>query len=244
MQPLTNSFVMKRVLQYLIAIIPIIPACSTINETSKKQMETGIYNVRNYKNNPFYVNVSEDSIMLHPFRKTKAGWITDTSRNSSIALHSSNPRNRQRTKFINRSFDLDVISILFKYRPYTSGFPNQLNTNFNAAEFIGHRTDLYILSYDKDPLNTYRRRINHFAFSIGGFIGLGATQMNPFVTNNNITSEYDGLVITKGIAGLVGVGDFTVGAALGFDNLLDKNRKVWIYENKPWFGFNVGFNIN
>jgi hypothetical protein len=68
--------------------------------------------------------------------------------------------------------------------------------------------------------------------------------MNPFVTNNNITSEYDGLVITKGVAGLVGVGDFTVGAALGFDNLLDKNRKVWIYENKPWFGFNVGFNIN
>jgi hypothetical protein len=68
--------------------------------------------------------------------------------------------------------------------------------------------------------------------------------MNPFVTNNNIQSEYDGVVLTKGLAGLVGVGEFTFGASLGFDNLLDKNRKNWIYENKPWVGFSVGFNIN
>ena len=50
--------------------------------------------------------------------------------------------------------------------------------------------------------------------------------------------------ITKGIAGLIGVGEFTFGAALGFDNLLDKNRKAWIYQDKPWIGFTVGFNIN
>ena len=78
------------------------------------------------------------------------------------------------------------MSILFKYRPYSSGLPNQLNTNFNAPEFIGYRSDLYILSYDKNPLNTCHRRISHFAVSLGGFIGLGATQMNPFVTNINI----------------------------------------------------------
>lgn len=207
-------------------------------------MEAGIYNVNNQNNKRFFVDVREDSISLYPLSKTKAGWIADTTLASVIQLNTSNPNNRQQTKFINRSFDLDVMSILFKYRPYTAGFPNQLNTNFNAAEFIGHRTDLYILSYDKNPLNTYLRRINHFAYSFGGFVGLGATQMNPFVTGNNIQSEYDGVVLTKGLAGLIGVGEFTFGAALGFDNLLDRNRKYWIYQGKSWIGFTVGFNIN
>ena len=235
---------MKQFLQYLVAIVLIIPGCSTISETSKQQMETGIYNVRNYKNNPFYVDVREDSIVLHPLTKTKAGWIADTAQSSTINLNTSNPQNRQQAKFLTHSFDLDVMSILFKYRPYLSGFPNQLNTNFNAAEFVGYRSDLYILSYDKNPLNTYHRRVSHFAFSLGGFIGLGATQMNPFVTNNNIQPEYDNVVITKRIAGLIGVGEFTFGGAVGFDNLMDKNRNTWIYQGKPWLGFTVGFNIN
>ena len=235
---------MKQSLFYLILILLIVPGCSTINETSKHQMETGIYNVTNYNNRRFYVNVKEESLLLHPLTKTKAGWMADTATTSVINLSANNPKDRQQIRFANQSFDLDVMSILLKYRPYTAGFPNQLNTNFNAAEFVGYRTDLYILSYDKNPLNTYIRRINHFAFSIDGFVGLGVTQMNPFVTNNYIPSEYDGIVITKGIAGLIGVGEFTFGAALGFDHLMDKNRKAWIYQGKPWLGFTVGFNIN
>ena len=67
--------------------------------------------------------------------------------------------------------------------------------------------------------------------------------MNPFVTNINIQPEYDGVVITEGIAGLVGVGGFTFGGAVGFDNLMDKNRNTWIYQGKFWLGFTVGFNI-
>jgi hypothetical protein len=207
-------------------------------------MEAGVYNVRNYNNKRYYVDVKDESITLNPIGKTKAGWSTDTSTTSAISLSTNNPKDRQQIKFVNNSFDLDVMSIVFKYRPYTSGFPNQLNTNFNAAEFIGYRSDLYILSYDKNPLNAYHRRINHFAYSFGGFIGLGATQINPWVTNNNVQSEYDGFIMTKGIAALIGVGEFTFGAGLGFDHLLDKNRKVWIYQEKPWLGFTVGLNIN
>lgn len=68
--------------------------------------------------------------------------------------------------------------------------------------------------------------------------------MNPFVTNDYIQSEYDGFIITKGIAGLIGVGEFTFGGAINFDQLMDKNRKAWIYQGKPWLGITVGFNIN
>ncbi len=235
---------MKQALLYILLTALVVSGCNTIKETSKHQMESGVYHVKNYSSKPFYVVVKEDSITMHPARKTKGRWLADPSLTSIIHLKTANPNGRQQTKFVNSSFDLDVMSILFKYRPYTAGFPNQLNTNFNAAEFIGYRSDLYILSFDKDPLGTYHRSINHFAFSFGGFVGLGATPMNPSVTNNFIQSEYDGVVITKGIAGLIGVGEFTFGMGLGLDHLLDKNRKAWIYQRKPWCGFTVGFNIN
>ncbi len=68
--------------------------------------------------------------------------------------------------------------------------------------------------------------------------------MNPFVTNNNVQYEYDGVVLTKGIAGMIGIGNLTFGAAIGLDHLMDKNHKVWTYQAKTWTGFTVGLNLN
>jgi hypothetical protein len=146
--------------------------------------------------------------------------------------------------FNTSSLDLDALTILFKYRPYTAGVPNQLNTNFNGAGYLGYRSDYYLLSYDKNPLNAYQRRMSHFAYSIGLFAGLGATSINHSMTNEQVQSDYDGVVITKGIAGLIGVGNLTFGAAIGLDHLIDRNHTLWIYQGKPWVGFTVGLNIN
>ena len=232
---------MKPFFFYSLVILLFSSGCSAIKETSKHQMETAIYKVKKQQNKHYYAVIEEESITLHPVNKTKAGWVADTATGVIIQLK---PTKGQPTKFITRSFDLDVISILFKYRPYTSGFPGQLNTNFNAAGYLGYRSDVYILSYDKNPLNTYTRSMNHFGYSLGFFGGLGATQMNPFVTNNNIQTEYDGVVLTKGIAGMIGIGDLTFGLAIGLDHLMDKNHKWWIYQAKPWTGFTVGLNLN
>jgi hypothetical protein len=235
---------MKQLWNYILSVLVTIAGCTAVEETSRRPMETGIYKVSSQKSGHYYTIVQEDNLKLFPAKKTKAGWLADTSLSSIIHLHTTNNSERRSIKFTTSSFDLDVMTILFKYRPSTTGFPPQLNTNFNAAEFIGFRTDSYILSYDRTPLNSFEPRTNHFAYSVGGFVGLGATTMNPFVTNNSIQSDYDGVVITKGVAGLIGVGNFTFGATFGFDNLLDDQRKTWIYENKPWVGFTVGFNIN
>jgi hypothetical protein len=48
----------------------------------------------------------------------------------------------------------------------------------------------------------------------------------------------------KGIAGIIGINNFTLGLAVGFDNLLDKNKKVWVYQGKPWLGLAFGLNSN
>jgi hypothetical protein len=86
--------------------------------------------------------------------------------------------------------------------------------------------------------------MNQFGYGLGFFGRLGATQMNHYVTNNNVQSEYDGVVFTKGIAGMIGIGDLTFGVAIGLDHLMDKNNKVWIYQAKVWTGFTVGLNLN
>lgn len=234
---------MKLFLYFIFACFAI-TGCSAIRETSNHQMETGIYKVSNQKQKHYYAVTAEETITLHPATKTKEGWIADTNTSKAIQLLATNSASKKPISFTTRSFDLDVLTILFKYRPAISGFPDQLNTNFNAAGYLGHRSDLYILSYDKDPLNAYQKRMSHFAYSMGVFAGLGSTNMNPFVTNNSVLIEYDGVVITKGAAGMIGIGNLTFGAAIGLDHLVDKNHKVWIYQSKPWFGFTVGLNLN
>ncbi|MGL6268762.1 MAG: hypothetical protein ACRC2O_12600 [Chitinophagaceae bacterium] len=76
------------------------------------------------------------------------------------------------------------------------------------------------------------------------FTGLGNTFMSPTNTNNTLLQEYDGIVWSKGLAGILAINNFTVGLALGFDYLVDKNRSIWIYQNKPWLGLAFGLNLN
>ncbi len=142
------------------------------------------------------------------------------------------------------SFDLDVLSIPFKYRPVARGFPRQLNTAFNGALYAGYRIDQYRLYYRRSPLGEYGRRISHYGYSGGLFAGIGATPMNPWVTNYAIDSEYDGLVVATGAAVIVAINTLSFGAGVGIDHLMDRNRAVWIYRNKPWIGFLFGLNLN
>lgn len=143
------------------------------------------------------------------------------------------------------SLDIDILTALFKVRPQVKNFlPTQLTANFNGNIYVGHRTDIYQIHYKKNPLDIYKRQINHFGFSGGLFLGLGNTAMNSSTTNNLISTEYDGIILQKGIAGIVAVNKLTIGVSIGFDNLLDKNSNTWIYENKPWFGLMLGLNLN
>jgi hypothetical protein len=47
-----------------------------------------------------------------------------------------------------------------------------------------------------------------------------------------------------GLAGFVELNLASFGIALGFDYLMNPDRKVWIYQNKPWLGFMVGIALN
>lgn len=137
-------------------------------------METGLYKVKNKQHKNFYAVVKQDSVLLHPVRKVQTEWVADTLATFTIDLKAINSATDKTISFVNPSFDIAVLTILFKYRPYTSGFSNQLNTNFNAAGYIGYRSDLYILNYKKDPLNKYQSTINHFCLQLWLFSRVGS----------------------------------------------------------------------
>jgi hypothetical protein len=79
---------------------------------------------------------------------------------------------------------------------------------------------------------------------MGVFGGLGSTSITPWTTNNAITEEYNGLVLSRGFALMLGVNDLTVGLGVGWDYLTDRDKNVWIYQNRSWYGLSIGLNLN
>lgn len=124
-------------------------------------------------------------------------------------------------------FDINIMTIPFKIRPAVKGFPLQLNTSFSTALYLGKRKDRLKMGY-----------------GYGILLGMGAVAMNPYVTRQKITDEYDGFVTSAGLAGLYDTKGFNLGLAMGFDHLMDSNRENWIYQHKIWLGLFFGIHLN
>lgn len=219
--------------------------CATIGNSSKYNFASGYYYSRLNSSIPkrYYVVTTSDSIKVYPSDIAKQ--LADTVKSITVLL----PPNKKPLHFSDYSFrtgslDLDVLTILFKYRPSVQGFPNQFNTNFNGAFYAGYRTDNFKLSYKQNPLHIENRNITHYGYSLGGFLGLGTARIDEYVTLNKIDYEYDGAVITGGFAGEFGINKLNFGFTCGFDYLTDKNRHVWINQTKPWLGLSIGLNLN
>jgi hypothetical protein len=226
---------------FLITVLSTLSGCKALEESSKYQFNEGVYKVETPAHSgKAYVIVNEDSVKVYPINAP----VFDSTKFIELALPGKTTKPiTGKHVFITNSFDLDVLTILFKYRPSVRGFPNQFTTHLNGAGYIGYRTDAFKIRYSKKPLY-YKRSIAHYGYSFGGFLGMGATAVNPWVTGGNITDEYDGFVVTKGLALNVAVNDFTFGIGVGWDHLMDSNRKFWIYQGKVWMGITLGLNLN
>ncbi|AKD04796.1 hypothetical protein PKOR_18965 [Pontibacter korlensis] len=166
-----------------------------------------------------YVDVEEASLSLLPV----LGNTLDTTASLDIAVAEVLDKVAPQVyTFSKPSFDLDVLTIPFKYRPGTSGFPQQLSTTFQGAIYVGARKDVFRIGYKPTPAQDLHRSIYHFGYSIGFFTGLGTTSMNQWVTQGAIAYEHVGVTLLNGVAGVVGLYNFTLGLAVGIDHLFDK----------------------
>jgi hypothetical protein len=221
--------------------------CTTTRDTPEYHFSDGYYTTKIYGGGPkkVYVKNEEEIALIYPLTKAGGRFVVDTSLHKQLTmpqLVADSALNGY--TFHKKSFDVDFLTIPFKYRPREKSLPRQFNTNLNGGVYLGYRNDSYLLRYKKNVLGKFERETTHLGLSFGGFVGLGGTAMNPWVTNDQIDMEYDGFVLTKGVASIIGINKVTLGLAVGWDNLLDRNKRVWIYQGNPWVGFAFGFNLN
>lgn len=227
-------------------IISTLYSCAALNNNSSKyNFSDGYYysKLNKNKSSKYYVVTDGDSIKVYP--ESIAKQIADTVKSITLLF----PPHEKPSQFSNytfktQTFDFDILTILFKYRPALKDFPAQLNTNFNGALYTGYRKDIYRLSYQQTPLHMQTRNISHYGYSIGGFGGIGMARIDEYVTLNRINYEYDGAVLTGGVAAIFGFNKLNFGINSGIDYLMDKNKHLWVNQTKPWIGISIGLNLN
>lgn len=158
-----------------------------------------------------YIDIKEDSLNLYPMVAVAGATIPNTLHKKALGIPVEQDRFKGETYvFSKSSFDLDVLTVPFKYRPGTSGIPHQLSTSFQGAVYVGLRNDLFRIGYKRTPLRNYKRCFNRFGYSMGLFSGLGSSVINESVTANQVGYEYDGVIFLNGLAGIIGINNFTL----------------------------------
>jgi hypothetical protein len=234
---------MKRNLDLIIAVFFLIcNGCTVFERSSMHGFESGFYHFKSDsgKVQKIYLDIEDDSITAYPTTNK----TIDKTPVFGISLLPAETLGDHPEKFGKRSIDIDITTILFKYRPGKNGLPAQLTTDFNAAMFVGWRHDNYLLESMENPLRHDHYEAVNRGFDVGVFAGPGTTPISPFSTKEMVLNEYSGMIIQYGIAGFVESSVASFGIAAGFDYLLSPDRKVWIYNKKPWIGFVVGIALN
>lgn len=248
MKTISKKVKMKMAFKSLIAFLLLFfcNACSVLYKTAKEELVDDFYTQKIGRNtHKVYVNVEDDTLYIHKAQKLNHRWQVDTSRKILTSFPKSLETDRNLSVFFSKkSFDIDFLTIPLKFRPLRFDVPAQLNTNLNGSLYLGYRLDSYMISYKSKPLKDWERHIHHFGFSVGFFNGIGNTFVSPTNTQNILQQEYDGIVWNKAVACIFALNRLTLGLAVGTDYLLDKNREFWIYQNKIWYGFAFGLNLN
>lgn len=221
-------------------------SCTTIKKNALQDLPEGNYSISGKSDRSFLASsdsFQKDSIkQIHLYQEDSLYFMVPGSPvKGTIRLL---PGNRQAVMLYKSSFDFDVFTTPFKFRPATTMLPQQLNTNFNGSFYFGYRIDRYSIKRSRLTNDISRDHFTKAGLGIGTFVGVGAAFINPVSMRNTIDYEYDAVAIDYGLAILLGLRNFSTGISVGFDFLTDRNKKQWIYQHKPWVGIFIGLNLN
>lgn len=218
-------------------------SCVPFDKIYSHDFNSGYFKLKTYSPKPekIYLDLTEDSLIVYPVVGKEKSVLSDTSEIMAYKISSIRPgSNLYKSTFIKTSADVDLSTVIVKYRPAVANVQSQLNSNVNGILYAGFRKDFFRIKSHTSPLRDLNTFIRHTGFDFGLFAGIGITPVNPTVTMNRTTQEYDGIVFQKGISVFGTFETMSIGIALGFDNLLDNNKNIWIYNQKPWIGIVLG----
>lgn len=237
-------FVSMSVKHFVLAVwlIGTLASCSTLEKASVHGLNSGYYKMKSDVEDVREVYVDIQGEKMEVYQHT-SGQV-DENQFLTIPLDTADSSILNPIVFKKQSLDVDITSVVMKYRPSVSGLPAQLTTDLNMALYVGWRHDYYRIKSKKDPLGRSYPKIDSRGCDFGFFAGPGATLISPFTTLNRKTDEYSGMVMQAGIAGFIESNVASFGLAVGYDYLLNSDRSIWIYNNQPWAGLIVGIALN
>src|SRR5450759_4191736 len=218
-------------------------SCDSTGKITRHDFDSGFYNlkIQGAQSSSVYAKVTEDSVIIYPVITIDKKESPNMSSGTGIKLSKTKTDNYlNKSCFINNSVDIDLTSILFKYRQPKDDVPAQFSDDLNFAVFLGFRKDYYKMASSTRQPHDKISFIRQVGFDLGIFAGIGTSPVNPTNTNNLINQQYDAMIFQKGFAGFISYGKMSLGLALGFDNLMDKNRPSWVFNQKPYFGLVIG----
>jgi hypothetical protein len=216
-------------------------SCRVIEKSSQHGFESGYYKHDSGQGDQekVYLDITEDQVTVYPVVSTGIGEPQLT-----LPLQQADSLYSTSSRFSKTSLDIDITSILFKYRPSTDELPAQLSTDLNVALYAGWRHDNFRITGKKDPVGKNHYKVFNRGYDVGILAGTGSTFIGPSTTKTTITEEYNGMIIELGVAAFMETSFASFGIATGFDHLLSNDRDIWIYTKKPWIGFVVGIALN
>ncbi|MFN7313494.1 MAG: hypothetical protein ACK5UI_08430 [Bacteroidota bacterium] len=223
-------------------LVGFLTSCNSLEKASTHGLNSGYYKLKteNKIARNVYLDVTNEQIDVYHHINRQP----DQKQFMTIPLNKTDSTVFSPMIFIKKSVDVDITSIVLKYRPSVYGLPAQLTTDLNMALYVGMRYDYYHIMSKSDPLGRRSHQIRNRGFDFGFFAGPGTTLISPFTTRNKRTDEYNGMIIQAGIAGFIESNIASFGLAVGYDYLLNPDRNIWIYNHKPWVGFVVGIALN
>ena len=216
-------------------------SCAVIDQSSRHDFASGYYKHRLEKRQPekVYLDIQENQVVVYPVAQQLIAQPSLT-----IPVGKVDSLRPVSSRFSKKSLDIDITTVLLKYRPPTQQLPTQLSAELNIALYTGWRHDYYRIKSRKDPLGNAQHYLVKRGWDIGALAGTGTTLVGPATTTSAIGKEYNGMLFEYGLAAFFETNFASFGLAIGYDYLIGPDRQVWIYNQKPWLGFVVGIALN
>ena len=225
-------------LTFLIGVLLVVlSSCSVIEKASNHEFDSDYYVLRGLGDTITWAYVDVQGSKLDVYRAPLTAELTPFY---SINLEMKDSVCHHPVTFTANTLDLDLTSVLMKYRPSLEYVPAQLTTDFNAALYAGWRHDKYYIRTQVDPLGKCSYKMINRGYDFGLFAGLGSTTINTFANPGGLRYDYSGLILQGGAAAFLETSFASFGLAVGADYLPGKYNTHWIYQRKPWVGFVVG----